>query len=138
MATQRDLGITDATFVAGADLTSKQYYFVAAGTTAGEVIVATGTCNPMPLGVLQNSPSSGQEARVRVLGYTKLVVDNQASGCDLAWRNFVKTASDGQGEGACITGSPVNALYMDTSLTSGSAIKQVYLFPTTASFASAC
>lgn len=138
MANYRDMGIADVTFIADVDLTQKQYYFVAAASTAGNVGVATGTCNPVPLGVLQNSPSLGQEAQVRFLGFTKLSCEVDLSGCNLAWRNFVYCASDGQGQGASVTGSPVNAIYMDTTgLTTGSAMKQVYLFPMTASFASA-
>lgn len=138
MANYRDLGIADATFIADVDLTQKQFHFVQAASTAGQVGLATGTCNPIPIGVLQNSPSLGQEAAVRVLGYSKLVCEVDASGCNLAWRNFVYCASDGQGQGASVTGSPVNALFMDSGFTSGSAIKQVFLFLTTASFMSAC
>ena len=137
MANYRDIGISDAAFIADVDLTQKQYYFVQCASTQGNVGVATGTCNPIPIGVLQNSPSLGQEAQVRVLGYTKLVCEVDGSGCNLAWRNFVYCASDGQGQGASVTGSPVNALFVDTGFTSGSAYKQVYLFPMTASFLSA-
>ena len=138
MATARNLGIADAPFIAGQDFsTCGQYRFVSAGSVVGEVRLATGTCNPVPIGVIQNSPSTGQEATVRVLGYTKLNCEVDGSGSNLAWRNFVYCASDGQGQGACITGSPVNAMYVDTGVTSGSVIAQVYLFPFTASFAAA-
>ncbi len=137
MANYRDIGIADATFTADVDLTQKQYYFVACASTAGNVGVATGTCAPVPLGILQNSPSLGQEAQVRVLGFSKLVCEVDASGCNLAWRNFVYCASDGQGQGACITGCPVNAWFMDSGFTSGSAIKQVLLIPLSASYAAA-
>lgn len=137
MANYRDIGVSDIAFTADVDLTQKQYYFVSCASTAGNVGVATGTCNPIPLGILQNSPSLGQEARVRMLGFSKLVCEVDVSGCNLAWRNFVYCASDGQGQGASVTGSPVNAWFMDSGFSSGSAIKQVYLFPTTASFASA-
>ena len=133
MANNRDMGIADVTFKADVDLTAKQYYFVQCASTAGNVGVATGTSAPGPIGVLQNSPSLGQEAAVRVLGYTKLVCEVDGSGCTVAWRNYVFCASDGQGQGASITGSPVNALVVDTTLTAGSAIKQVYLLPMTAS-----
>ena len=133
MANYRDLGISDAAFTADVDLTQKKYYFVKCASTTGNVEVATGTCNPVPLGILQNSPSLGQEAQVRVLGFSKLVCEVDVSGCNLAWRNFVYCASDGQGQGASVTGSPFNALFVDTGFTSGSAIKQVYLLPITAS-----
>lgn len=137
MANYRDIGIADATFIADADLTQRQYHFVMCSSTVGNVQLATGTCNPMPIGVLQNSPSLGQEATVRVLGYTKLVCEVDPSGCNLVWRQYVYCASDGQGQGASVTGSPVNALYLDTGVTSGSVKAQVYLFPVTASFVAA-
>lgn len=138
MAAYRDLGIADVTFVADVDLTQKQYYFVQAASTQGNVGVATGTCNPIPIGVLQNSPSLGQEAQVRMVGITKLVCIVDGNGSNLAWRNFVYCGSSGQGQGASITGCPVNAFFLDSGFSSGSAVKQVYLFPTfTASFMSA-
>jgi|SRR3990167_1531124 len=137
MANYRDIGISDAAFTADVDLTAKQYYFVQCASTQGNVGVATGTSNPVPIGILQNSPSLGQEAQVRVLGFSKLVCDVDGNGSNPAWRNFIYCASDGQGQGASVTGSPVNALFVDTGFSSGSAIKQVYLFPMTASFAAA-
>lgn len=138
MATFRSLTTDhDATFIAGADFSSCQYQFVSAGSVVGEVVLATGTCNPAPIGIIQNSPCTGQEARVRIYGLSKLVVNVDGSGCNLNWRRYVYCASDGKGQGACITGCPVNALYLDANLLSGSAIAQVLLYPFTASFAAA-
>lgn len=135
MANYRDIGVSDAPFKAGVDLTGKQYYFVAPGSIAGEVIVAVGPSgNPWPLGIVQNSPSSGQEAQVRVLGYSKLVCE--ANTCLPAWGRWLACASDGQGEPLATegtlahNGSPIMARYMDSgTIASGSAIAQVYLFP---------
>jgi hypothetical protein len=135
MAVSRYLGISDAAFIAGNNFSACQFQFVSAGSVVGEVVLATGTCNPIPIGIIQNAPSTGQEAQVRVLGFSKLVCN--VSGCNLNWRNFIQCASDGHGEAASVTGSPVNALYLDTSVTSGSVIAQVYLFPMTACFAGA-
>src|SRR3990167_4948758 len=118
MANYRDIGISDVTFIADVDLSLKAYYFVQCASTAGNVGIATGTCNPVPLGILQNSPSLGQEAQVRVLGFSKLVCEVDGSGCNFGWRNFVFCASDGQGQAACITGSPVNAWFMDAGFSS--------------------
>lgn len=138
MATYRSLtNDHDATFIAGRDFSSCQYQFVSAGSVAGEVVLGTGTCNPVPLGVIQNSPCTGQEARVRVFGFTKLVCDVDGSGCNLNWRNFIMCASNGHGQAASTVGSPVNAIYMDSSVTSGSVIAQVYLLPMTTCFAGA-
>ena len=132
MATFRDLGIVDATFVAGANFSACPYQFVSAGSVVGEVVLATGTSNPAPIGIIQNNPSTGQEARVRVMGYSKLVCETNGT-CDLNWRRWVFCASDGQGE-PLVAGCPVNALYLDANLTSaGSVVARVYLLPMTAS-----
>lgn len=59
------------TLVAGEDLSSKQYTFVKLNSSGQAVAVAAAT--DRPIGVLQNAPSSGQEAEVLVSGGTKLV-----------------------------------------------------------------
>mgnify|MGYP001574360050 CR=1 FL=1 len=133
MANYRDLSISDAPFKAGVDLTGKQYYWVAPGSIAGEVIVAVGPSgNPWPIGILQNAPSSGQEAQVRVLGFSKAVVE--ANACSLRWGAWLNCASDGQTEPHATegtlahNGSPTVARYMDTgTISSGCAIAQVYI-----------
>ena len=138
MTTARNIGIADATFIAGQDFsTCGIYRFVSAGSVQGEVVLATGTCNPMPIGVIQNSPSTGQEAAVRTLGFSKVQSRVDASGCYLEWRRYIYTASDGVAQSACITGSPVNGYYLDQNVTSGSVYAQVLLFAFTASFAAA-
>ena len=133
MANYRDIAISDAPFKAGVDLTGKQYYFVSPGSIAGEVIVSVGPSgNPWPLGILQNAPSSGQEAQVRVLGFSKLVCE--ANTCSLAWGRWIQVASDGQGEPlateatAIAATSAVMARYMDSgTLSSGCQISQVFI-----------
>ena len=90
MATARHLGIADAAFVAGADLTAKQYHFVKPGSVVGEVNLATGGSDTAPIGVLQNSPSTGQEARVRVFGFTK-VYAVAVSGSPIRYGNYIGT-----------------------------------------------
>ena len=134
MANYRDINISDAPFLAGVDLTAKQYYFVAPGSVAGEVIVAVGPSgNPWPLGILQNTPSSGQEAQVRTLGFSKCVVE--ANTCAAAWGRWLAVASDGQAEPFATegllahNGSNVGARFMDSgTITTGSAIAQVQIF----------
>lgn len=124
MANYRDLGIADAAFTAVGDLTSKQYYFVMPGSVAGEVKLANGTSGMAPIGILQNAPSAGQEAQVRVLGFSKLVVQ-VSTGASLLYGNFVVCASTGQGEGGASTNFAARLL--DSALTTGSAVKQVLL-----------
>lgn len=59
------------TLVAGADLSTKQYTFVKLNS-AGAAVAVDGATD-RPIGVLQNAPTSGQEAVVVVVGGTKLV-----------------------------------------------------------------
>ena len=59
------------TLVAGADLSAKQYNFVKLNSSGEAVAIAAIT--DVPVGVLQNAPTSGQEAEVLVSGGTKLV-----------------------------------------------------------------
>lgn len=62
---------TKITLVAGADLSAKQYLLVKLDAN-GKAVVCSGATD-VPIGVLQNAPSSGQEAEVVVVGGTKIV-----------------------------------------------------------------
>ena len=59
------------TLPAGADLSTKQYYFVKVNSSGNAVLCAAAT--DAPIGVLQNNPISGAEASIVVVGGTKLV-----------------------------------------------------------------
>lgn len=59
------------TLPAGADLSTKQYYFVKVNSSGNAVLCAAAT--DAPIGVLQNNPISGAEATIVVVGGTKLV-----------------------------------------------------------------
>ena len=139
MATNRDLGIADATFTADADLTAKQYFFVVPASTAGNVKLATGASDPTPVGVLQNSPSAGQEARGRVLGFSKVVAESTST-CGMKWGRFGAAGSTGAFVSGCtsgLTGCAFNARWMDSNVNSGSVIGQVFLFTNFAACANA-
>lgn len=58
------------TRVAGADLSALQFTFVKQNSSGAVVAVAAAT--DIPIGVLQNAPTSGQEATITVTGGTKL------------------------------------------------------------------
>jgi ABC-type taurine transport system substrate-binding protein len=66
-----------ATFVAGADLSAKQYTFVKLNSS-GQVIAAAAATD-VPIGVLQNNPVSGAEASVLIVGGTKIVASAAAT-----------------------------------------------------------
>lgn len=58
------------TFIAGEDLSAKQYYLVK--LSSGNV-VACSAATDIPVGVLQNKPTSGKPAEVVMFGGTKVV-----------------------------------------------------------------
>ena len=82
-------GILPIGFWADQALSSYQYYCVAAASTEEYVKLAGGASNPYPMGITQdnNAASIGQAVAVKVLGYTKAVVDsrdvvgNACAGC---------------------------------------------------------
>jgi len=77
--------------VAGADLSTLQYYYVKLSTTDTVVVCAAAT--DVPIGVLQNAPTSGQAAEIMVTGITK--VNSNAA---LSIGNLIGTAADGQAD----------------------------------------
>ena len=71
------IGALDITFVCGsASLAEKQYRFVTLHTDGTLVIGGSGG---VLIGILQNTPATGEAARVRVLGTSKLVM---SAACD--------------------------------------------------------
>lgn len=78
-----------ASFVAGGDLSSKQYHFVKLNTSGQVVIVAANT--DKPFGILQNAPASGGTAEVMLYGISKVVAD-----ADLAIGDQIGSSADGQ------------------------------------------
>ena len=76
-------------FIAGADLSAKQYYFMKL-SAADTVVVCAGTTDK-PIGVLQNAPTAGQAAEVCYFGETKISGD-----ADLAYGDNIGTSADGQ------------------------------------------
>ena len=85
------IGQDIGTFTAAADLSAKQYHFVVLAS-ATTVNVATAITNA-PIGILQNTPESGQQAIVRISGVSKVVADGT-----LAAANFIGTSADAQAD----------------------------------------
>ena len=79
------------TRVAGADLRALQYYYVKLSTTDTVVVCAAAT--DVPIGILQNAPTSGQEAVIMATGISK--VNSNAA---LSIGNLIGTAADGQAD----------------------------------------
>lgn len=97
MANYFDIGISDAPFKADADLTAQQYKLVKASSTVGNVQafdhITQGSASPLPVGILTNDPSAGQEASVAVIGFTK--AKGRVSVCNLVYGGWMMSASDG-------------------------------------------
>lgn len=62
---------SDFTFVAEADLSASQYMFVTVTATGGVVLSGAGET---AIGILQNDPTLGQAATVRVAGISQVSV----------------------------------------------------------------
>jgi len=103
-------GIAPAPFKADEDLENFQWHLVIAASTSGAVASATGACNKFPIGVLINSPSSGQEAAVVMLGPTKCKV--RANACDLSFGRFLTPGSNAVLEPLPLGTCPVFARYL--------------------------
>lgn len=61
-----DMGAIDVSLAANADLSAKQYYAVKRDATTG--LAALSGANEKSLGILQNKPTAGDTARVRIQG----------------------------------------------------------------------
>lgn len=77
------------TLPAGADLSTSQYLFVKINSS-GQAVLCTAVTDK-PIGVLQNSPISGGEASITVVGGTKVVT---SAACDEG--TTVGTATSGK------------------------------------------
>ena len=109
-------GGIDEPFIADVDLSTCQYRFMMPASVYPNVTGATGASNPAPIGVLQNAPSVGQVARVRVFGVTCLVAVTP-SGCGLAFGRFFTASTVGQAvPSASETGGVALGRWLGTSL----------------------
>jgi hypothetical protein len=101
------------TLVAGADLSAKQYTFVKVNSS-GEAIAAAAATD-IPIGVLQNAPTSGQEAEVLIVGGTKIV-----AGAAISDGAQIGTTSAGKAA-ALVAGTDTTKYVVGTLLTESAA-----------------
>ena len=101
------------TLVAGADLPALQYYFVKINSSGQAVACAAAT--DIPVGVLQNAPTSGQEAEVLIVGGTKIV-----AGAAIGEGALVGTSSAGKAV-ALVAGTDTTKYVVGTLLTESAA-----------------
>ena len=111
-----DLG----TLTAAADLSDKQYYFVklASATTVNVCTAIT----DLPIGILQNTPTSGQAANVRIFGVSKASAD----GTITAGR-WIGTSADSQAAGIT-PGSDTTQYVMGQAIQAASAGETFTMF----------
>ena len=76
---------------ASADLSAKQYYFVK--VSGNNTVTVCAALTDVPIGVLQNAPTSGQEAEVLCIGVTKVSAD-----AALTAGNLIGPSGDGQAD----------------------------------------
>jgi hypothetical protein len=119
----------DKTFIALDDLSDKQYRFVHA-SGAGYVSLAVTTAGSV-LGVLQNDPVAGEEAQVRMIGFTKVMSNTEAAASLIYFGSPITTASDGMARGLnSITASFFSAgLSMETVATGSGQYIEALIMP---------
>jgi hypothetical protein len=107
-------------FTASADLSSKQYHFVKMSGNGTVTVCAAIT--DVPIGVLQNTPTSGQAAEVCLFGISKVVADGT-----LAAGNVIGTSADGQAD-AIVAGTDTTVYTMGIALRAAAAGETVEAF----------
>lgn len=107
-------------FTASADLSAKQYHFVK--MSGNNTVTVCAAITDVPIGVLQNTPSSGQAASVCLFGITKVVADGT-----LAAGNLIGTSADGQAD-AIVAGTDTTVYTMGIALNAAAAGETVEMF----------
>ena len=113
-------GIDLGTLTAAADLSGKQHYFVklASATT---VNVCTATTD-RAIGILQNNPTSGQQAIVQIFGISKVVADGT-----IAFNNVIGTSADSQAD-AIVPGTDTSVVTLGIAIQAASAGETFTMF----------
>ncbi len=98
------------TYVAAADLSAKQYFSVILDSS-GQVAAHTSSVTP-PLGILQNEPESGENARVCLSGVTKMILGETVDENDMvspsATGSAVAAATGSYSMGMCTKGGAID------------------------------
>lgn len=124
MAKCPDLGISNTTYLAGEDMSSKQYHFVELQSQTYVHLCDSGSATYFPIGILQNAPESGEEAVICMLGCSLLKIDSTGASFG-AW-----VTTNGSAYGAATTtASLACAIALADSNSSASSIIPVFFSP---------
>jgi hypothetical protein len=93
-----ELGGIDLSFIAAEDLSGMQYRFVHLASDTTVDMLDSGT--EFPVGILQNAPDENEVAVVRVLGVSKLVMNDAVSVGTLVKAEYVGADDNGKGDAA--------------------------------------
>jgi hypothetical protein len=113
MIMAKEYGGIDISFLAAEDLSGMQYRFVhqASDTTVDMVDSAA----EFPVGILQNAPESGETAVVRVVGTSKLVMNDAVAVGALVKCEYVGATDNGKGDAADTEGDIARGLCIKAS-----------------------
>lgn len=98
----------DITFLAAEDLSGQQYRFVVQAAD-GTVRMADSAAE-IPVGILQNAPTAGEQAVVRIYGASKLVMNDAVAIATQVKNEFVSGADTGKGAAAAADGDYARGL----------------------------
>lgn len=87
--------ILNESYVAAEDLSSDQYKFVVLGSTG---VRRPNSEDEVTLGILQNTPASGEAANVMEIGRSKLEMNGAVAAGDFVGPEFVDAADAGKGK----------------------------------------
>lgn len=117
----------DVSFIADVDMTAQQYRWVGPASTYNNVASVNGASNGAPFGVLQNSPSLGQEARVRMFGFSKVWANQPA--CLIQWGRYATVASDGRTEALTAVTCPAFGRCVGAASSAGASMyTEIFIF----------
>ena len=105
--------INIGTLTAAADLSGKQYYFVKLASESTVNVCSAVT--DVPIGVLQNTPASGESAVVTIFGLSKVSAD-----ATLAAGDIIGTSADGQAQ-PVVQGTETTVYNAGQAVTAGAA-----------------
>jgi len=129
MATE--MAVFDTSAKAGNDLSAKQYHFVK--LNAADQVDVCNNVGDKPIGVLQNKPTAGHAAQVRVLGVSKVVSDGSSTSIGV-W-DYVGTDASGKAVKKSADKDFIVGFALDASSADGTVIRVLLTGPFTLSTA---